>query len=140
MFNYKKFSLPKIFTIFLSYSTNKTESPCTNSRYSQCLNCFSYLLPAVLCDCRLKTSPERSSQSMVHLEYRSHFSSLVPMNCHLVAPHLPGSQPSPTRGRKDTRPGTKAVRKSYLNGSISRHQRSNNLVFWSLRSWVFKNI
>ena len=47
MFNYKKFSLPKIFTIFFSYSTNKTESPCANSRYSQCLNCFSYLLPAV---------------------------------------------------------------------------------------------
>ena len=47
MFNYKKFSLPKIFTIFFSYSTSKTESPCANSRYSQCLNCFSYLLPAV---------------------------------------------------------------------------------------------
>ena len=47
MFNYKKFSLPKIFTIFFSYSTNKTESPCANSTYSQCLNCFSYLLPAV---------------------------------------------------------------------------------------------
>ena len=47
MFNYKKFSLPKFFTIFFSYSTNKTESPCANSKYSQCLNCFSYLLPAV---------------------------------------------------------------------------------------------
>ena len=48
MFNYKKIYLPKIFTIFFLYSTNKTESPCANSRYSQCLNCFSYLLPAVL--------------------------------------------------------------------------------------------
>ena len=48
MFNYKKFSLPKIFTIFFSYPTNKTEPPCANSRYSQCLNCFSYLLPAVV--------------------------------------------------------------------------------------------
>ena len=47
MFNYKKFSLPIIFTTFFSYSTNKTELPCANSRYSQCLNCFSYLLPAV---------------------------------------------------------------------------------------------
>ena len=47
MLNYKKFSFPKIFTIFFSYFTNKTESPCANSRYSQCLNCFSYLLPAV---------------------------------------------------------------------------------------------
>ena len=47
MFNYKKFSLPMIFTTFFSYSTNKTESPCANSRYSQCLNCFSYLLQAV---------------------------------------------------------------------------------------------
>ena len=47
MFNYKKFSLPKIFIIFFSYSTNKTESLCANSRYSQCLNCFSFLLPVV---------------------------------------------------------------------------------------------
>ena len=47
MFNYKKFSLPMIFTTFFSYSTNKTESSCANSRDSQCLNCFSYLLPAV---------------------------------------------------------------------------------------------
>ena len=38
-----------IFTTFFSYSTNKTKSPCANSRYSQCLDCFSYLLPAVLC-------------------------------------------------------------------------------------------
>ena len=37
-----------IFTTFFSYSTNKTELLCANSRYSQCLNCFSYLLPAVL--------------------------------------------------------------------------------------------
>ena len=51
MFNYKKFSLPKIFTIFFSYSTNKTELHCANSRYSQCLNCFSYLLPAVCSNC-----------------------------------------------------------------------------------------
>ena len=29
---------------------NKTESPCANSKYSQCLNCFSYLLPAVHSD------------------------------------------------------------------------------------------
>ena len=36
-----------IFIIFFSYSIDKTESPWTNSRYSQCLNCFSYLLPAV---------------------------------------------------------------------------------------------
>ena len=50
MFNYKKCSLPKIFTIFFSYSTSKTESPCVNSRYSQFLNCFSYLLPAVPMD------------------------------------------------------------------------------------------
>ena len=48
MFNYKKISLPMIFTTFFSYSTNKTESPCANSRYSQCLNCFSYLLQAVM--------------------------------------------------------------------------------------------
>ena len=34
-------------TYFFSYSTNKTELPCANSMYSQCLNCFSYLLPAV---------------------------------------------------------------------------------------------
>ena len=47
MFNYKKFSLPMIFTTFFSYSTNKTELPCANSKSSQCLNCFSYLLPAV---------------------------------------------------------------------------------------------
>ena len=47
MFNYKKFSLPMIFTTFFSYSTNKTELLCANSSYSQCLNCFSYLLPAV---------------------------------------------------------------------------------------------
>ena len=38
-----------IFTTFSSYFTNKTELPCANSRYSQCLNCFSYLLPAVHC-------------------------------------------------------------------------------------------
>ena len=53
MFDYKKFSLPMIFTTFFSYSTNKTELPCANSKYSQCLNCFSYLLPAVdtICSC-----------------------------------------------------------------------------------------
>ena len=48
MFNYKKFSLPIIFTTFFSYSTNKTESPCTNSKYSQRLKSFSYLLTAML--------------------------------------------------------------------------------------------
>ena len=48
MFNYKKIPLLMIFTTFFLYSTNKTESPCANSRYSQCLNCFSYLLPAVV--------------------------------------------------------------------------------------------
>ena len=47
MFNYKKISLPMIITIFFSYSTNITELPCASSKYSQCLNCFSYLLPAV---------------------------------------------------------------------------------------------
>ena len=56
MFNYKKFSLPIIFRTFFSYSSNKTESPCLNSRYSQCLNCLSYLLPAV--SCRWQTSRE----------------------------------------------------------------------------------
>ena len=43
-----------IFTLFLSYSKNKTESPCTNSRYTQCLKSFSYHLTAVyrfLSDC-----------------------------------------------------------------------------------------
>ena len=50
MFDYKKFSLPMIFTTFFSYSTNKTELPCANSKYSQCLNRFPYLLPAVCLD------------------------------------------------------------------------------------------
>ena len=42
-----------IFTTFFSCSTNKTELPCANSKYSQCLNCFSYLLLAVdtICSC-----------------------------------------------------------------------------------------
>ena len=37
-----------IYSIFFSYSTNKTESPCTNPRYTQCLKSFSYLLTAVM--------------------------------------------------------------------------------------------
>ena len=52
MFNYKKFSLPMIFKTFFSYSTNKIESPCTNSRYSQCLKSFSYLLTVVAYYCK----------------------------------------------------------------------------------------
>ena len=47
MFNHKKISFPMIFTTFFSYSTNKTLSPCTSSRYTQCLKSFSYLLTAV---------------------------------------------------------------------------------------------
>ena len=39
--------LTKIYSIFFSYSTDKTESPCGNPRYTQCLKCFSYLLTAV---------------------------------------------------------------------------------------------
>ena len=42
--------LTKIFSIFFSYSTDKTESPCGNPRYTQCLKCFSYLLTAVSAD------------------------------------------------------------------------------------------
>ena len=37
----------KIYSIFFSYSTDKTESSCANSSYTQCLKCFSYLLTAV---------------------------------------------------------------------------------------------
>ena len=39
--------LTKIYSVFFSYSTDKTESPCGNPRYTQCLKCFSYLLTAV---------------------------------------------------------------------------------------------
>ena len=42
-----------IFSIFFSYSKNKTELPCTNSRYTQCLKPFSYLLTAVRSDDQL---------------------------------------------------------------------------------------
>ena len=36
-----------IYSIFFSYSTDKTQSLCANPRYTQCLKCFSYLLTAV---------------------------------------------------------------------------------------------
>ena len=68
MFNYKKFSLPMIFTTFFSYSTHKTKSPCANSRYTQCLNCFSYLLQAVgqLC---LEFKPNLAEMSEVGFNF-----------------------------------------------------------------------
>ena len=53
-----------IFTTFFSYSTNKTESSCANSRYSQCFNCFSYLVPAVLTSpAQVSTELEESNDS-----------------------------------------------------------------------------
>ena len=69
MFNYKKFSLPTIFTTFFSYSTYKTESPCANSRYSQCLDCFSYLLPAVETDLQSDYYQKRSHPAIVDVTY-----------------------------------------------------------------------
>ena len=66
MFNYKKFSLPIIFTTFFSYSTNKTELPCANSRYSQCLNCFSYLLPAVKGNCQYMTVIVKAPKAFIN--------------------------------------------------------------------------
>ena len=47
MLNYKQILLPMIFSTFLSYSTEKTGSPSAKSKYSPCLHCFPYLLPAL---------------------------------------------------------------------------------------------
>ena len=84
MFNYKKFSLPIIFTTFFSYSTNETELPCANSRYSQCLNCFSYLLPAVIRKspiwCWFQNHPTFVPGHRVHLSCIFH-ASLMHLQC-----------------------------------------------------------
>ena len=77
MFNYKKNFFPMIFTTFFSYSTNKTESPCTNSKYSQCLNCFSYLLPAVSLSLSLSLSSKMKKTEraiVLSVSHRDHFS------------------------------------------------------------------
>ena len=63
MFNYKKMCFTKIYSILFSYSTDKTVSPCANSRYTQCLKCFSYLLTAVYRTIKLyKSERENSSR------------------------------------------------------------------------------
>ena len=53
-----------IYSIFFSYSTDKTESPCANPRYTQCLKCFSYLLTAVI------TIHQLPSPSIVTVSFR----------------------------------------------------------------------
>ena len=47
MFYYKKIFPPMIYTTFFSFSTNKTEAPFANYRYTQRPKSFSYLLTAV---------------------------------------------------------------------------------------------
>ena len=73
-------------------------------------------LQRLICNASLQGASDRSWQRTVQAEYRSQSSSLVPMNCHLVAPH----QRPPAlqqfffgHGRNETRLGVKAVLKEY---------------------------
>ena len=90
MFNYKKISLPTIFTIFFSYSTNKTESPCANSRCSQCLNCFSYLLPAVTWFCPIVRQSRRSTFGFIQSKWRNIWHGILLL---LISPPPPPEPP-----------------------------------------------
>ena len=96
-------------------TVGKLDSRTLIPRHRNAWFTLSFTVQYLLCDIIVKFRPERSSQRVVHLEYRLHLGSLVAINCHLVAPHQywPLPQSPFVRGWKETRAGEMAVLNSY---------------------------